>query len=211
MSPIQVIFADELKAYCDHVAYRAGRTAGVIKYDKAYCRASFEALLEKGIYNLAFLGDDFDEVDFINYIQLLVVRFPLVSFVAVTRSKDKEYISRLRQAGCKGVIDKRNDGSDMKDSFKPVLSLGWYMSPTLIPPILDDAVETNNDSAKIDEAKLSPKEKEILALMMENKSYKEIGEILKISADDAKARGHKIRLKLRKVGLEYLLDKKRKF
>ena len=77
------------------------------------------------------------------------------------------------------------------------MNIDWYLSDTISLDLLDEASDEVETAAKLEEAKLTPREKEILAMLLEYKKYKQIGEALGISAIDAKARGYKIRVKLR--------------
>ncbi len=113
---------------------------------------------------------------------------PDVKVLVLTQYEDKEYIKRFLKAGASGYMLKRAVGLDLLNAIKAISSGEAYLHPSIAASVIDDYVGGNKDEASEDlyEA-LTDREKQVLKLIAEGHTSKEIADILGISAKTAVA------------------------
>lgn len=105
---------------------------------------------------------------------------PKVQFVVVTQQGKKEYVAAALQAGARGYILKNSAASELSTAIRNALVGNYYVTP-LIPVDLASLLSEKHCKAKLFEVPLSPRKREVLQLVAEGKSVKEIAHILAIS------------------------------
>jgi DNA-binding NarL/FixJ family response regulator len=101
-------------------------------------------------------------------------------------------------AGASGYLLKSSPGSELKGALRDVLQGRTYLSPG----VTRDAVEIMGRMTSIHEdvwARLTPRQREVLQLLAEGKSHKEVADILNISVKTAEYHKYSI---LDKLGLK---------
>jgi two-component system response regulator NreC len=101
-------------------------------------------------------------------------------------------------AGASGYLLKSSPGSELKGALRDVLQGRTYLSPG----VTRDAVEIMGRMTSIHEdvwARLTPRQREVLQLLAEGKSHKEVADILNISVKTAEYHKYAI---LDKLGLK---------
>jgi DNA-binding NarL/FixJ family response regulator len=101
-------------------------------------------------------------------------------------------------AGASGYLLKSSPGSELKEALRDVLQGRTYLSPG----VTRDAVEIMGRMTSIHEdvwAHLTPRQREVLQLLAEGKSHKEVAHILNISVKTAEYHKYAI---LDKLGLK---------
>lgn len=114
--------------------------------------------------------------------------------------------SECLNAGANGFISKRSPDEKVREAIVTVLSGKNYVSEAVKKKILNDFInnEVRSDNP-IDS--LTPREKEILDLLLEGKWTKEIGDMLRIQYSTVST--HKVRI-FQKMNVENVLDLFRK-
>jgi DNA-binding NarL/FixJ family response regulator len=105
---------------------------------------------------------------------------PKVQFVVVTQQANKEYVAAALRAGARGYILKNSAASELSTAIRNALAGNYYVTP-LIPVDLASLLDEKRCTAKLFEVPLSPRKREVLQLVAEGKSVKEIAHILAIS------------------------------
>lgn len=113
---------------------------------------------------------------------------PDAKVLVLTQYEDKEYIKRFLKAGASGYMLKRAVGLDLLNAIKAISSGEAYLHPSIAASVIDDYVGGNKNEASEDlyEA-LTDREKQVLKLIAEGHTSKEIADILGISAKTAVA------------------------
>jgi len=92
----------------------------------------------------------------------------------------EEYVLRALRAGCAGYLLKRSAVSELEIAVRAVARGETYLSPRVSKQIVDDYVGRTRGSADPLEA-LTPRQREILQLVAEGHTSKEIAERLQLS------------------------------
>lgn len=111
--------------------------------------------------------------------------------VFLTMHPDPTYATRALQAGGSGYVLKHSASDELVTAIHEVLRGGTYISPALQSPAMTELFEETRRHVR-QTIELTPRQREVLQLLAEGKSAKEIGAILGISARTAEA--HKYRM-----------------
>lgn len=101
--------------------------------------------------------------------------------VALSMESDRSFISRMFTAGAHAYVIKHSAVDELSAAIRTVLSGRRYISAEITDVVLDDYIERISTDAEQLEKILTPKERQVLQLIAEGHSTKEIGEILFIS------------------------------
>jgi DNA-binding NarL/FixJ family response regulator len=108
---------------------------------------------------------------------------PDVKVLILTMSKDKEYLYLALSAGAKGYLLKEDADKELFSAIEKVRQDKTYISPYFSEEVVDDLVQIARGDAKaiFEIDPLTTREREVLKLIAEGKSSKEIADLLFIS------------------------------
>jgi DNA-binding NarL/FixJ family response regulator len=108
---------------------------------------------------------------------------PKVKILILTMHRDKEYLYLALSAGAKGYLLKEDAPKELFSAIAKVRQDKTYISPHFSDKVVDDLVQIGKGDAKalFETDPLSPREREVLKLIAEGKSSREIAALLFIS------------------------------
>src|SRR5512134_3826943 len=112
--------------------------------------------------------------------------------ILLTVHEEKQYVVEALRAGVSGYLLKTKAAGDLVQAIKEVSRGALYISPGLSRDVVRSFLE--NKDVKTNP--LSPREREVLQLIAEGKSTKEVGAILGISVKTAESHRTRIMEKL---------------
>jgi DNA-binding NarL/FixJ family response regulator len=119
--------------------------------------------------------------------------FPQIKVLILTMHKSKEHLSRVILAGANGYLLKENAFGDLISAIETIRQGGSYISSLLSTQMIDFF----RQKARLEpEDVLSPREKEVLSLLVTGKTSKEIAQHLSLSGATVHAHLGKIKKKL---------------
>lgn len=118
---------------------------------------------------------------------------PDVKLLIVTMHKDKEYLYQALSAGADGYFLKKDADTELFVAIEKIRNGKTYISPHLSEELLDNWSQIQRRLGKTD---LTNREKEVLKLLAEGKSNKEIAAILFISVHTVERHRSNIMAKL---------------
>lgn len=129
----------------------------------------------------------------------IVRRAPSVRVLILSMHSDQAYVTQAMQAGARGYLLKESAGSELIAAINAVAAGKSFFSPAVAQVVFDDYVKSLTERGITDRYDaLSEREREVLQLVAEGKSSKEIADVLSISP--ATVETHRTRL-LQKLGL----------
>ena len=107
---------------------------------------------------------------------------PSARVVILSMFATQEHIFRALQAGARGYLLKESAGIEVVKAVREVMSGRRYLSQKISEDVIDDYVRLRDQAMDEDPlSRLSPREREVLQLVVEGKSSAEIAEALFLS------------------------------
>jgi two-component system, NarL family, response regulator NreC len=117
---------------------------------------------------------------------------PRSKVILLTMHKDHAYLAEALRAGARGYILKSRGVTELLDALREVAHGGVYLSPGLSREVADTYLTGDKPAA----SPLSPREREVLQLIAEGKTTKEVAATLFISFKTVESHRQRIMSKL---------------
>ncbi len=117
---------------------------------------------------------------------------PDAKLVFLTMHASPVFATEALQAGASGYLLKQSAASELPHAIDTVLKGQTYLSPTITKPVLDSMVRQNQGELRKSLMQLTPRQREVLQLLAEGKSPKDIAVLLNVSVKTVEF--HKTRL-----------------
>lgn len=194
---IRVLIAD------DHAIVRGGLRA-LLKTESTMkligeAASGYEAimLVNQLHPDILVLDLNMPDLDGIAVTRKLKPQFPDMHILILTVYEDEALLREALKAGASGYILKRATESELISAIRTVLQGDLYVYPKMIRTLLSEVTRPATLPQENHEA-LSPREKEVLSLIVQGYTNRQIGELLNISVRTVE--GHRANL-LAKLGL----------
>ena len=112
--------------------------------------------------------------------RIIKEQFPTVKVLILTQHDNREYIAPALQAGAAGYVLKRSGRREMLNALRQVYEQGAYLTSNVTREFLQD-YSSEGGHHKTEEHHLTEREQQVLRLIVEGKSNKEIASELGIS------------------------------
>jgi two-component system response regulator NreC len=126
---------------------------------------------------------------------------PKIKVLILSQHDDTQYILSAIKAGCAGYIPKRAIGADLVTAIRAVYHGDSFLYPSAATALIKDYRQQAQTSDSYDQ--LTPREREILKLIAEGRTSREIAESLFISLKTVM--GHRTKI-MEKLGLHNRTD-----
>lgn len=137
-------------------------------------------LVEKNQPDVLVLDLSMPDLDGIAVTRSLKAKFPGLRILILTLHEDKALLKEAIKAGAAGYILKRAAESELVSAIRTILRGDLYVDPSLVRTLIGEPRRAAPNSPAAKEA-LTPRETEILKLIVEGNTNRQIGEQLKIS------------------------------
>jgi len=117
---------------------------------------------------------------------------PQVKVLVLTMHDDEEYIRQALAAGAMGYLLKDTSPHELLDAIRAVHKGEAVLSPAITRLVIENYLRWGDIQSEADPGGLSPREREVLQLIAEGNSNKEIASILCISIKTVQA--HRLNL-----------------
>jgi two-component system, NarL family, response regulator NreC len=103
----------------------------------------------------------------------------------LSQYEDREYVRRLLKAGVSGYVLKKSAGSELANAIRAVFRGGLVLDPEVARTAMEEAGPAAPGTAADPYETLTDREKQVLKLVAEGRSNKEVAELLGISVKTA--------------------------
>lgn len=197
IEPIKVIICD------DHVLYRAGvKTALSAKKDvKVVAEADngmhLLNMLKMIPVDVILLDIQMPIMGGITALPEIKKNYPNVRIIMLTMMDDHSMITKLMEIGANSYLTKTSDSEIIYEAIKTVFDQEYYFNTLTNKALLTNLKQRNDAGPRMmqQEANLNEKETLILKLMCEEKSTKEIADIVDLSPRTVEAIRDKLKVK----------------
>ena len=203
MSDYRVILAD------DHTLFRSGvrrileEVPGIQVVGEAADGLQLLTLLKEMIPDLVILDISMPKMRGLEAIQEIKASYPQVQVLILTMHKNAEYLSHALGSGAAGFLLKQDADPELMEAITTIRSGKTYLSPA-ISEVVPDLLRRQQPDGTPKEV-LTHREREILKLLAEGKSSREIGELLFISLRTVQNHRANIMKKLKVRGITDLV------
>lgn len=108
-------------------------------------------------------------------------QYPEVAVLFLSMHKNREYLSMAIAAGAKGYLLKENTGAELLVAIDQIRNGKTYLSPFLAQEFSIDLIDICDSTIQIQADPLTRREREVLKLIAEGNTSRQIGELLFIS------------------------------
>ena len=181
MSKLRVFVAD------DHAVLRDGLKALVnqqgdmeIVGEADNGRTTYERAKEL-LPDVLLMDISMPELSGVQATELLRRECPDIKILVLTAYKDKGYLDRLLNVGAAGFILKLSAAEELIGAIRLVAGGGIYLDPQMVDRITDGYVRSQFLKGEVRQRELTAREEEVLRMIAQGYSNKEISSQLKIA------------------------------
>jgi DNA-binding NarL/FixJ family response regulator len=127
--------------------------------------------------------------------RMIKERFPQVKVLILTQHDNREYIAPALGAGASGYVLKRSGRREMLNALRQVYEQGAFLTGNVTQEVLKEYSQ-NGHNKKEEEQRLTDRERQVLYLIVEGRSNKEIALELGISPKTVSVHRTNLMLKL---------------
>ncbi len=184
-SPFSILLAD------DHVMFRRGvrkiiqSIVDVEVVGEASDGFELLELLKKNAPQLVILDISMPNLRGLEATREIKIINPEVKVLILTMHKDKDYLYHAFSAGAEGYLLKEDADSELLSAIDTLRKGGTYISPLLSTQLADLFMQKSrpaSEQPEIPRELLTTREREIIKLIAEGKSSKEVADLLFISS-----------------------------
>jgi DNA-binding NarL/FixJ family response regulator len=181
MSHYSIILAD------DHLLFRHGikriieESEDLVVIGEADDGLELLNLLKRSAPEMVILDLSMPKLRGLEATREIKLIYPKVKVLILTMHKNKEYLIQALSARADGYLLKEDTDTQLLDAIEVIRHGKIFLSPLMSEDLTDNLVDIIHRKGKPLDETLSPREKEVLTLLSEGNSSKEIADLLFIS------------------------------
>jgi len=111
----------------------------------------------------------------------IVAKFPLVKVIGLSMYSERQFVTEMLLAGAKGYLLKDSAIEELVFGIRQVINKNVYLSPIVATEVIEEFTQGIKKDRSPVFATLTPREREVLQMLAEGKSTKEIAFSLGVS------------------------------
>jgi DNA-binding NarL/FixJ family response regulator len=128
--------------------------------------------------------------------KLMIAELRGLKVLALSINADRRYVIAMLEAGASGYLLKNSASDELLTALEAVMRGETYLSPAIAGSVVAQAIQGGSAARPGEQRQLSVREREVLQLVAEGKSSKEIGAILQIAVPTVETHRRQIMEKL---------------
>ncbi len=183
MSIIKCIIVDDHKIVIDGIKAMLFGVNEIQIIGEACCGSDFFILLNNVQADIAIIDVKLPDISGIDIVKQITSNYPSIKTIMLTSQDDEETILKAVQAGVMGFLPKNTSHMEFIKAIKTVYDGEEYFGSNISKIIFSSFARQikNEDLKSINKSPVTEREKEIIILISEGLSYKEIADKLFIS------------------------------
>lgn len=195
MASYKIVLADDHTLFREAVKRSIEKVPGLEVAGEAADGLELLDLLKTVAANLIIVDISMPNLRGIEATREIKRLYPHVKVLMLTMHKSREHLLSALKSGADGYLLKENAFGDLVAAVKAIRQDKTYISPLLVEEMADVMRELTTGKNQ-EEGLLTLREIEVLKLIAEGKSAKEIGKLLYISIPTVRTHRHNIKRKL---------------
>lgn len=193
---IKILLAD------DHQIVRAGVRTMLEKHKDMKVVGEAEngreavELVRKLLPDVVVVDVTMPDLNGIEATRQIIGEHPFVKVVALSMYSNKEFVSGILEAGAKAYLLKGCTIEELSFAIRLVVDEKAYLCPEVSHLVIENYVDHASKTSEKDSSSLTSKEREVLQLLAEGNSSKEIATLLYVSVKTVEAHRYHIMSKL---------------
>jgi len=177
--PIRIVIADDHKIMRDGLRKLLEQEEDMKVVAEAEDGYSILDLAEEVKPDVIIMDVSMPNLNGIEASRKILARFPEIRIVALSMHNDKRFIAGMFDAGASAYLLKDSAFSQLAEAIRTVYTGGTYIGSQISDVVLQDYLNFLN---KREPPSLTEKERDILRMVAEGKSTKEIAFVLNVSS-----------------------------
>jgi DNA-binding NarL/FixJ family response regulator len=136
------------------------------------------------------------ELNGIDATKRLIAELHGLKVLALSMNADRRYVIAMLEAGAMGYLLKNSASDELLTALDAAMRGETYLSPAIAGGVVAQAIHGGSSARLGEQRELSVREREVLQLVAEGKSSKEIGAILQIAVPTVETHRRQIMEKL---------------
>ncbi len=178
-NPVKVLIADDHQMFIDGIKAILKGVKHITITDEALNGKQAVEIINNNLFDLVLADIEMPEMDGIELTRYIKQNEPDLKVLIVTSHADRSFIEETIEAQADGYILKNTSKQELIDAITKVADEGGYYSNEVLS-ILSE-IHKENEKIQEETEQLTPREKEIIALICKEHSNTQIAEILFIS------------------------------
>lgn len=181
MTPYRIIIADDHAMMRDGIKTLIQATPNLKVIGEAGDGFELLKVLKKKVPDLIILDVAMPGLRGLEAAHEIRAQYPEVAVLFLSMHKNREYLSMAIATGAKGYLLKENTGAELLVAIDQIRNGRTYLSPFLAQEFSIDLIDICHSTSPIQADPLTVREREVLKLIAEGKTSRQIGELLFIS------------------------------
>lgn len=180
-SAVRILLADDHQLFREGLRHIFEDELGMIVVGQAESGRATLELARALAPDIIIMDISMPELNGIEATRQIVNELKGIKVVALSMHSDKRYVSEMLAAGASGYLLKHSAVDELERAIRTILDNKIYVSPDIAGVVVQDYLEHLNSVKTAQPTILTAKEREVLQLIAEGKSTKEIAGVLHVS------------------------------
>ena len=178
---INIVLADDHKIVRDGLRSLLEKEPGMKVVAEASSGREAVRVVMKLAPDVVILDIGMPDLNGIDATHQIKTKLASTKILALSMHSDKRFVGRMLAAGASGYLLKDCAFEELADAIRAVAQNQTYLSPGIAGQVIKDYVRRLTESGGLEAEILTPREREILQLLAEGKSTRDIAAVLSIS------------------------------
>ena len=178
---IRILLADDHKIVRDGLRTLIGKEAGMEVIGEAENGRKALKMAEKIRPNVVIIDVTMPDMNGIEATKKMVTEVPGVKVIALSMHSDRRFVLGMLEAGASGYLMKDCAFDELAKAVRSVSTGQTYLSPSIADVLVKGYLDKVNEKLSVARSPLTEREREILQLLAEGRSSKEIAAHIGVS------------------------------
>ncbi|HUN65063.1 MAG TPA: response regulator transcription factor [Bacteroidota bacterium] len=178
---IRILLADDHRLFREGLRHIIEDELGMVVAGQAETGRAALDLARVHRPDIVIMDISMPDLNGIEATRQLTGEFPEMTVVALSMHADKRYVAEMLSAGARGYLLKHSAVDELERAIRTVLAKKIYISPEIAGVVVTEYLHHLQSAGSGAHSPLTAKEREVLQLISEGKSTKEIASVLHVS------------------------------